>query len=354
MPIFKDSSTHFLKMLLIGVASLSSISCTTLSETSIHNIVDTDAQLRVATWNVEHLAYPIDKGCKPRTETEINAMRTYVKRVDADIFALQEVASESAVRLLFPTDEWQVFFSPRQDSKPYICRGSGRESTQQKTAYAVKKSIQVNSFSAISELALNSPGLRYGLEMNVDTDLGPITLLNVHMKSGCFVDNYSRSDSTACKVLAQQAPILDIWIEQKEQDNTPYLVLGDFNHLLTAPYNHLTQKIFTHSDGSATSMLNTTRNMIGCHPYYPAPIDNIFIGEMPMNRDKVVALKSIAHDFDNMDPKQMLSDHCAVSLSINPSPLALSNAVKWQTQSKEYAFLTRASNRDGRETSFSY
>ena len=42
------------------------------------------SQLTVATWNVEHLAYPIDAGCKPRTESDINAMREYVNKVDAD------------------------------------------------------------------------------------------------------------------------------------------------------------------------------------------------------------------------------------------------------------------------------
>lgn len=314
MASLNDVNSKIINMLFVAALTLPSVACTSTDhamEVQSHN-----AQLSVATWNVEHLAYPIDQGCKPRTETQINAMRDYVERVNADIFALQEVASQDAVRLLFPADEWQVFMSPRPDSEPYICRGSGRESTQQKTAFAVKKSIVVNAFSPVSQLGLSSPGLRYGLEINVETTLGAISLLNVHMKSGCFVDNYRRSDSKACQAFAQQAPILDQWIEQKERKNEAYMVLGDFNHRLTAPYNHLTQALFTLSDGSAATLLNTTRNMIGCHPYYPAPIDMIFVGEMPLSRDKVMSLASIAHDFDNMKPQEMLSDHCAVSLSI--------------------------------------
>lgn len=271
------------------------------------------SQLTVATWNVEHLAYPIDTGCKPRTESDINAMREYVNNVDADVFALQEVASEQAVRLLFPSDTWQVLMSPRPDSETYECRGSGRESTQQKIAYAVKNGININSVRGLSELGLNNPGLRYGLELTIQSELGAIKLLNVHMKSGCFVDNYSRSDRESCQTFAQQAPILDAWVETQESEGIQYVLLGDFNHRLSAPYNHLTRQLMTNSDGSESTLYNTTGQLIGCHPYYPAPIDLVFVGGMSDNKYDYTYQ---AHTFNNMAPKAMLSDHCAVSLQI--------------------------------------
>jgi 5'-nucleotidase (lipoprotein e(P4) family) len=295
--------------------------------------------LKVATWNVEHLAYPIDTGCKPRSQTDINAMRDYIERVNADIYALQEVASKEALSNLFPDEHWQIFMSPRQDSKSYTCRGLGNASTQQKVAYAVRKGLVVNDVQGLSVFGLNRPGLRYALQMDIQTDVGNISLLNVHMKSGCFVDNYSRSDSEACKVFAEQAPLLDQWIEEQEQQNTPYIVLGDFNHRLSAPYNHLTQQLFTNSDGSVSSLQNTTANLIGCHPYYPAPIDLVFLGGMPSSG---MSYKTQAHKFESMQVESMLSDHCAVSLSIGTKLSALSDAVKWQTTSKEYQFLSRA------------
>ncbi|WP_395338478.1 HAD family acid phosphatase [Ningiella sp. W23] len=335
---------------LVGMAAFSLMACATnhdldatahdaqLQPVNVLSITKASA-LRVATWNVEHLAYPIDTGCKPRTKDEIDAMRAYIERVDADIYALQEVGSERAVRMLFPQDQWQVFMSPRQDSEPYTCRRSGRTSTQQKLAYAVRNELGVNSIQGIDAFGLDMPGLRYGLEMNVSTAFGDISILNVHMKSGCFVDNYSRSDREDCAVFAKQTPVLDGWIEGKERENSPYLLLGDFNHRLSAPYNHLTQQLFTNTDGSASSLVNTTADLIGCHPYYPAPIDLVFVGEMPVS---ALTFKSQAHDFDNMEVDEMLSDHCAVSLDISSSIKPLSNAVKWQTSSKEYRFLTRA------------
>ena len=329
MPLVNTLKTHAVKALIVTTISLSTLACanTALDNTqqqATNQPVDLTmaSELKVATWNVEHLAYPSDIGCRPRNKGELADMQDYVKRVNADIFALQEVGSEEAVRQLFPADQWQIVMSPRNDSEFYTCRRSGNTSTQQKIAFAVKHAIEINSVNGISELALNRPGLRYGLEVNVASPLGPIAILNVHMKSGCFVDNYSRADSDACQTFAKQAPILDAWIEAKEKEKQAYMVLGDFNHRLTARYNHLTRQLFDNTDGSASSLVNTSSNMIGCHPYYPAPIDIIFVGQMPENIEMSL-LTSKAHNFENMEPKEMLSDHCAVSLSIPMSATSI-------------------------------
>ena len=77
---------------------------------------------------------------------------------------------------------------------------------------------------------MDSRGLRHALELEVDSQFGAMTLLNVHMKSGCFVDNYTRKDSKACNTLAKQVKVLDAWVEQKEAEKSPYVILGDFNH----------------------------------------------------------------------------------------------------------------------------
>ena len=293
--------------------------------------------LKVATWNVEHLAYPIDTGCKPRSPAELTAMRSYITDVNADIFALQEVASKQAVQNLFPEENWQVFMSPRENSETFSCRKTGNTSTQQKLAFAVRKGLKVNDVQGLSAFSLNRPGLRYALQIEIQTSFGEISLLNVHLKSGCFVDNYSRADSESCKVFSKQAPILDLWVEEKERQNIPYMVLGDFNHRLSAPYNHLTQQLFTNSDASDSSLQNTSADLIGCHPYYPAPIDSVFIGGMANN---TISYQTQFHKFENMQVKSMLSDHCALTLKLSKNPGTLSNGVKWQTTSKEYQFLT--------------
>jgi predicted secreted acid phosphatase/endonuclease/exonuclease/phosphatase family metal-dependent hydrolase len=294
--------------------------------------------MTLATWNIEHLSFPAELGCKPRSQAQIKAMKAYVDRLDVDIFALQEVASKQAVQQIFAADEWQIIVSDRTPSRTYTCRGSDNLSTQQKVAFAVRKHIPISASKNYADLAIDREGLRYGLSVTVPTPKGETEILNLHLKSGCFVDNYSRADSEACQVFAKQAPILDAWVEAKERDQQPYIMLGDFNHRLSAPYNRLTQELFINTHGSASTLFNTTADLIGCHPYYPAPIDHILAGGF---RSPYVTLHSQTHKFDNMEIDGMLSDHCAVTLSISSQPLPLSPAVKWLTTSKEYQFLTQ-------------
>ncbi|MFD2167478.1 HAD family acid phosphatase [Thalassotalea euphylliae] len=294
--------------------------------------------LVVTTWNVEHLAYPATDGCTPRTDAEMEKLKAYASSLESDIVALQEVASLKAAAQLFPESDWQLFISEREDSPAYICRKSGRESTQQKVAFAVRKGIKVNDVNTFSPLGLDMVGLRHGLELDVDSELGTISLLNVHMKSGCFVDNYSREEKEACEIFAKQAPILDSWVEAKEKQDSTYVVLGDFNHRLSAPYNRLTMELMKNSDNTVSSLVNTSADMIGCHPYYPAPIDHILVGGFKGDLSK----SSTAILFDDMDPKAMLSDHCAVSFELTIPQHPLSTAVKWQVESKEYGYLTRS------------
>ncbi|MUH72952.1 HAD family acid phosphatase [Psychrosphaera haliotis] len=293
-------------------------------------------ELTISSWNIEHLAYPISDGCRPRSESELNEMKAYAQSLNTDVVGLQEVASKEAIEQIFPKENWQVFISDRPDSESYKCRESGRMSSQQKVGFAVRKGIEVQQVKSLPELALDSRGLRYGLELTIESPHGLLSILNVHMKSGCFVDDYSRSDSRSCQVFSKQAPILDSWVESKEKAGLPYVMVGDFNHRLSAPYNKLTGQLTVNTDNSASTLENTTADLIGCHPYYPAPIDHIWVGNLSSN----IAKKASVASYKNMDPKAMLSDHCAVSLKLTKEKRELTNSVKWHTTSKEYAYLT--------------
>ncbi|MFC3094030.1 endonuclease/exonuclease/phosphatase family protein [Alteromonas sediminis] len=274
--------------------------------------------LRVATWNVEHLAYPIDRGCRPRTEQEIADMKAYADNLHADIVGLQEVGSKEAVNLLFPERDWHIVMSTRKDNEPFECRDNGNPSTQQKVAFAVRKDLSLDSVKGLADFGLEREGLRYGLQIQVSDNSNQYTLLNVHLKSGCFVDNYSRSDRESCETFAKQAPILDQWIDDQEATGKPYMILGDFNHRLTAPYNHLTRQILRDDNGNRNSLINTHAETIGCHPYYPAPIDLIFAGNMP---ETVWSFKPMVATFKNMEVDAMLSDHCAIVTEFAQSAL---------------------------------
>ncbi|MBT0585960.1 HAD family acid phosphatase [Alteromonas oceanisediminis] len=330
------------KYTVASVAALLLMGCAATGSEAPSVTRVTPANLSVATWNVEHLAYPSEQGCRPRSAQEIAQMKRYAASLNADVVGLQEVASADAVALLFPADEWNIILSPRADSEPYTCRESGRTSTQQKVAFAVRKSFTVSHVTPLPSLALGQTGLRYGLAIEIATDIGNVSILNVHLKSGCYVDNASTSDKHACAILTQQAPVLRSWIDTQEESGQPYLVIGDFNHRLTAPYNHLTQALMTGDAGRKRSLINTSADLIGCHPYYPAPIDMVFVGNVPMQS---TLFEPTVHPFEDMRVSAMLSDHCAVSTTLTVTSLPLTNAVKWQTTSKEYQLLTTAAFR---------
>ena len=294
----------------------------------------TSEAMRVVTWNVEHLAYPIENGCRPRTADEITGLQKYTKSLDADIVGLQEVGSEAAVRLLFPEDEWQVVMSDRPDSDPFECRQNGFNSTQQKVAFAVRKDIPILKVTHHDQFMLDRPGLRYGIAITVATPLGETEILNLHMKSGCFIDNFTRGDSEACETFSRQVPYLIELVGQYEASGKPYVLIGDFNHRITAPYNRLTQTL----QRAAPSLSVATQQMIGCHPWYPAPIDNVVVGN---TNPAPIAKTAQAIAFEDMNVDNMLSDHCAVAVDLLPVKEYLSQPLKWVKTSKEHELMTR-------------
>ncbi|XQF91589.1 hypothetical protein ACOBV8_18450 (plasmid) [Pseudoalteromonas espejiana] len=72
-----------------------------------------------------------------------------------------------------------------------MCRKIRFINSAKSRLFAVKKSISVLKSTPFEPLGLTKTGLRYGLQLTVNSPQGPTDILNVHMKSGCFVDDYS-------------------------------------------------------------------------------------------------------------------------------------------------------------------
>ena len=140
MKVLNALTITFIGALSIGCTSSVTTTKSATAEPSAL-IANTAQPLKVVTWNVEHLAYPLNTGCKPRTLSDIEAMKAYANSLNADIFALQEVASKEALKQIFPQSEWQLIVSNRAASPAYTCRKTGALSTQQKVAFAVKKAF---------------------------------------------------------------------------------------------------------------------------------------------------------------------------------------------------------------------
>lgn len=277
--------------------------------------------LKVVTWNIEHLAEHNGKGCKARNNEDYAKLRNYAHALNADVVALQEVESADAVHRVFPRTQWQVILSNRVDSQTYTCRKSGRQSTQQKVAYAIKKTIDVTHTAHLTQFSDLQPGLRQGLQVSLSHGGETINLVNLHLKSGCFTQDYLKQDKEACQLLGQQANILDRFLEAKPLDKTHWVVLGDFNHRLADKQNRMRKDLmygpglYSASTAPSDHLENTTDDLRGCHIKYPAPIDHILLSK---SLAPALVNGSVQfHNFKNMEPKAMLSDHCALSASFS-------------------------------------
>lgn len=297
---------------------------------------------RFVAWNIEHLAENNEAGCVARSDQDYEKLRNFAATMDADIVALQEVESVKAVARVFPENDWEIVLSDRPSSGSYECRGTGRPSTQQRVAFAIKKGIEFEKIDSFKELALNNPGLRYGLVIRLTGTPEPIEVMNVHMKSGCFVNDYSTSDRDACETFEQQVPVLDKWVESKVKEKKAFVILGDFNHRITTPENRF-WKDLEDMDGNPISIKNSMENVRGCHPRYPEPIDHILVGSTASkyyyNGSENVFY--FGKTPDTMTEDDMLSDHCPISVDLDfASEYPVSSAVLWTQKSAEYELIT--------------
>ena len=274
-------------------------------------------EVRVASWNIEHLAEHNKVGCVPRSTLDYEKLRNFSELLNADVIALQEVENTAAVERVFPKSEWNIVLSDRPNSTTYRCRGNDQESTQQRVAVVLRKGIKYQINKSFRELGLKMEGLRYGVVVEVFGDRDTINLMAVHLKSGCFVDDYSTSKLRACEVLGTQIETLDDWIENSIRGNKKFIVLGDFNSRLTRENSMFWNKL-VEMNNRPIGIKNGMQNLTGCHPRYPDLIDHIILG--PQTSKLQVQNSQMVHFYSSTDEQMaeddMLSDHCPISLML--------------------------------------
>jgi endonuclease/exonuclease/phosphatase family metal-dependent hydrolase len=144
------------------------------------------AEIRIASWNLHHqLEEPLRPGAPARTEADIEILRKYRDRADADIFALQEVNGPKAAQVVFPIEQWDLFFSGRYADDLI----TGRDSDRIYTGFAVRRGV----FDAVSKRDVPEVSVqhtdgrptRWGTEILIEKEGDLLRLMSVHLKSGC-------------------------------------------------------------------------------------------------------------------------------------------------------------------------
>lgn len=83
----------------------------------------------IATWNIENLRDTNLEGPNRRKQVDYDRLAGYVTQLNADVVALQEVEGADAARRVFDPNEYNLFFSGRDDD--------------QLTGFAVRKALEV-------------------------------------------------------------------------------------------------------------------------------------------------------------------------------------------------------------------
>ena len=231
--------------------------------------------LRIASWNMEHLAQDGAQGCRPRSEADYALLRTYAERLNADVVAFQEVESEAAAARVFDPAKYDIVIETRPAGEAFPCRGlEGRKLTRQAVGFAIRKTIAYDRAADLTELQLGDPNLRSGVDVTVRAKgRAPIRLLAVHLKSGCA----SGQTGEACQILLRQVPLLEQWIDGRAREAVRFAVLGDFNRRLARAGDPIWADLDDAEPAAADLSLAAGGQGPKCDPRYGEFIDHIVI-----------------------------------------------------------------------------
>ncbi len=291
---------------LLAALALFTASCTgTPSPASTSTAGPT---IKLAAWNMEHLAEANGSGCRPRTDADYAAMRAYVDGSGADVIAFQEVESQAAAERVFDPATYTVVIEDRVGTnRGGFCRGNeGLTINAQRTGFAIRKGVPFERQPDFTAVQVGNPDLRSGVDLIVRPRGGePIRLLSVHLKSGCS----SGASNEACPVLFAQVPVLERWIDERASEGVRFAVMGDFNRRLAMPNDTVWADWDDASPANADLALASGDQSARCNPRYRDFIDFIVL-----DRRATEDLRSFE---EKTFEGQVLADHCAVSASLS-------------------------------------
>lgn len=264
--------------------------------------------LKLASWNMEHLAESNGSGCRPRTDADYVAMRAYVADLGADVIAIQEIESKAAAERVFDPALYTVVIEDRVGTnRGGFCRGrEGLTINAQRTGFAVRKGIPFDRQPDFTAVQVGNPDLRSGVDLIVRPRRGePIRVLSVHLKSGCS----SGDRNEACPVLFEQVPVMEQWIDARASEGVRFAVLGDFNRRLAMPADAVWADWDDASPANADLALASRDQSARCNPRYRDFIDFIVL-----DRRATAGLRGFE---EGTFEGEGLSDHCAVAARLS-------------------------------------
>lgn len=300
--------------------------------------------MRLATWNLEHLAADSNNGCRRRSDADYARLRYHATSLNADVIALQEVENAAAVAHLFDPGIYAIEVSDEPDRDLGTCRRQrNQRRTMQRTGFAIHRKrlaelgLSYHRLPDIQALALESQRRAARILLKpADSTGAALHLLSLHLKSGCA---YGRLDGEIerrqCKLLVQQRGILEEWIDARASAGERFVMLGDFNRQLDQPNDDFWADIDDESvcdwtpdpalgrrcrPGTARSNSDADLTLANAgnpfpfphNPRYPYAIDHIVFD--PVTAGRLITASYRVLDYEGDDPAP--SDHHPISISL--------------------------------------
>jgi 5'-nucleotidase (lipoprotein e(P4) family) len=297
-------------------------------------------RVRIATWNVEYLILPQTHaalrdtcaeegdsirgwqrlipctiGRRPsRGAADFAALRKYAERLDADVVALQETDGPEAAALVFPG--YDFCFSTR----PHV----------QKNGFAIRRGLSFRCEDEYLPLSLNDE-VRRGVVVTLFPGTNnAMTLMSVHLKSGCPAGPLTAAGRNCQLIRGQIAPLED-WIEEQARAGRRFAVLGDFNRrfsLERLPARDVAGNVVSFwpeiddGDPPASDLVDITagRKFQACNQRDPFTeyIDTVLLGRDLARSAIRSGFVRVTYDAEDVG-KMQLSDHCAVGIDLRLS-----------------------------------
>lgn len=170
-------------------------------------------RIRIASWNINTLSeksgMPLLKNSVVREDSDYDLLRRYAERLNADIVCLQEMGSYAAIKRVFHEYTWEILYSGNDSD----------EHTVHTAIVARKGTVHVleKSYLSMDTNKLDSKaGKRRSVEILFEVNGIKIWLLDIHLKSFCFVDGLKDAYTLSCYTLNLQVNWLNKWIHQKK------------------------------------------------------------------------------------------------------------------------------------------
>jgi endonuclease/exonuclease/phosphatase family metal-dependent hydrolase len=265
--------------------------------------------IRIATWNMGWLTLRASEINGPnrdpnravyqRSDADFAKLKAYVKQLDADIVALQEVDTNEAAAKVFDPAEYDIVLADETDF--------------QRAGWAIRKTVSYTRMPDLAALDIHD-GKRWSLRKGVDVlfhlPSGDLRALAVHLKSGCFSP---KNQNDACPVIGEQMPIVSAWIDQRQAEGTSLLVAGDFNRR----FNKEDPLWKVLDNGPAPLVLATEGKANVCWAgEYPDFIDQLVLGGPAASRIKPESFRVLTYTETEKADKKRISDHCPVSVEV--------------------------------------